>query len=198
MHISVDRIEVERNGKVIFSELSFKLKEKQLLYITGPNGSGKSTLLRTISGLIKPTIGKIEIIPDHPRPYVYSGHQDSLKNELTVEQSIMFWSKVYNYVLHSDAIINKMGLTDVRHVPIRALSAGWRKRVGISRLALSSSPIWLLDEPYASLDNKNIVFIEDLIEQHIQNNGLALIATHQLGSLCPTQNIEMQDYGFTI
>ena len=61
MFLTGSSLSCKREGKLIFSKLSFKIKSGELCFIKGPNGSGKSTLLRLLAGFIKVQTGKITL-----------------------------------------------------------------------------------------------------------------------------------------
>jgi ABC-type transport system involved in cytochrome c biogenesis ATPase subunit len=63
--------------------------------------------------------------------------------------------------------------------PSRALSAGQKRRLGLARLLVRKTPVWLLDEPYASLDDAGCAGVDDLINRHLADGGGVVLATHQ-------------------
>jgi heme exporter protein A len=71
-----------------------------------------------------------------------------------------------------------VGLKGFEDLPVRVLSAGQRKRVGLARLLLVPAALWLLDEPYANLDREGIVLVNRLLDTHAHRGGAALITSH--------------------
>ena len=72
-------------------------------------------------------------------------------------------------------IFNLKHLLDIK---IENLSSGEKRRVSLSRLILSNSKIWFLDEPTNSLDKKNTLIFFKILNQHLKSNGIAVIASH--------------------
>ena len=71
-----------------------------------------------------------------------------------------------------------VGLAGYEDAPLRTLSAGQKKRLGLARLWLSPAPLWLLDEPYANLDLEGITLVNRMVQAHLREGGAALITTH--------------------
>ncbi len=187
----------KREGKLIFSRLSFKINSGEICLIKGPNGSGKSTLLRLLAGFIKATTGEIilnnanitnnsDIIYEH---FFYLGHNNPLKNYLTVKQQIDFWEGIsqikYNLELDS------FNLKGIMNRKIYECSEGQKKRIGLSRLTIDDKKIWLLDEPTNSLDIENIEILKKHLKLHKKKGGIAMIASHGGFILKPDKNIVM-------
>ena len=187
----------KREGKLIFSRLSFKINSGEICLIKGPNGSGKSTLLRLLAGFIKVTTGEIilnnanitnnsDIIYEH---FFYLGHNNPLKNYLTVKQQIDFWEGIsqikYNLELDS------FNLKRIMNRKIYECSEGQKKRIGLSRLTIDDKKIWLLDEPTNSLDIENIEILKKHLKLHKKKGGIAMIASHGGFILKPDKNIIM-------
>ena len=71
-----------------------------------------------------------------------------------------------------------VGLAGYQDAPVRTLSAGQKKRLGLARQWLSPAPLWLLDEPYANLDLDGITLVNKMVQAHLHAGGAALITTH--------------------
>ena len=176
-----------RGGRVVFSALSFRLTRGKLLAVTGPNGSGKSSLLRLIAGLIRPAAGSFHVEGARKEDAVthYFGHADALKPGLTLRETLRFWGTVYRQEGRVpldpdfDESAEKVGLGHALDLPVGVFSAGQRRRVGLARLLISPRPLWLLDEPTASLDRDGEALLGSLMRDHLAAGGLIVAATHQ-------------------
>ena len=74
--------------------------------------------------------------------------------------------------------LREVGLQGLEDQPARTLSAGQRKRLGLARMRLLPSRLWLLDEPFANLDLEGIALVNQLVERHLAEGGGALITSH--------------------
>jgi heme exporter protein A len=176
-----------RAGRVVFTGVSFRLERGQVLAVTGPNGSGKSSMLRVLAGLLPPVAGALRFDgrgEDEPVIH-YVGHSDALKAAMSLRETLRFWTAVYRQqgrvILDPDfdEAAETVGLRHALDFSVGVLSAGQRRRAGFARLLLSPRPLWLLDEPTASLDRDGEALLASLIENHLSSGGLVAASTHQ-------------------
>jgi len=172
--ISVNSLSVSRGGINLLEGLNIELNGGQAGILHGPNGVGKTTLLRALAGLQPIESGKIEYSIDD---VCYSGHADGVKPTLTVRENLEFWADIFGHHSISEAAEQFM-ISDFLDLKVGTLSAGQKRRVGLSRLGLTGRSIWLLDEPTVSLDQSSVSIFENIIKDHLSKNGCALIATH--------------------
>jgi heme exporter protein A len=113
---------------------------------------------------------------------VYLGHSNGLKDDLTAIESLQFLARLHgreSSVQAIEAALRCMGIFHRRHLPVRTLSQGQRKRVALARLALETHPtLWVLDEPFDALDDVGIAAVQSLIKEHLQRNGAVLLTSH--------------------
>jgi len=184
----IKNISCIRSNKLLFKNLNFKLNNKELLVIKGANGSGKTTLLKILSGLLKPISGSIiinkkniNILKDEYFKYFeYVGHENAIKTALTVRENLNFYLKIKRNLTtkNFEKAIKIFNLKDLLDIKVENLSSGEKRRVSLSRLILSNSKIWFLDEPTNGLDKINTVNFFKILKQHLQLNGLAIVASH--------------------
>jgi heme exporter protein A len=164
--------------------LSFTVPAGGALVLAGPNGSGKSTLLRLLAGLVRPAAGQVlwdgtDALVDlarHGRRVAYVGHQDAVKPGLTVTENLHFAASVSGRPIAG--ALSALGLEALADLPARMLSAGQKRRLALSRLALSDAPLWLLDEPTLGLDTGSIERFGRLLAAHRAGGGIVVAATH--------------------
>jgi heme exporter protein A len=155
------------------------------LLLQGPNGSGKSTLLRVLAGLMPAAEGTVawdgaDVARDreaHRARLAYLGHQDALKGGLTALENLQFWAGFTGG--NAEAALKAFGLARLADRPVRILSAGQKRRLALSRLALGDAPLWLLDEPVTALDSDARAAFVALLKRHLAAGRLAIIATHE-------------------
>jgi heme exporter protein A len=184
----IKNISCIRGNKLLFKNLNFKINNKELLVIKGANGSGKTTLLKILSGLLKPISGSIiinkkniNILKDEYFKYFeYIGHENAIKTALTVRENLNFYLKIKRNltIKNFKKAIKIFNLKDLLDIKVENLSSGEKRRVSLSRLILSNSKIWFLDEPTNGLDKINTVNFFKILKQHLQLNGLAIVASH--------------------
>ncbi len=174
MTLRVTDLCVARGGVALLEGLSFSLASGRALVLRGPNGSGKTTLLRALAGLQPPEAGSVEGTED---TIAYAGHSDGLKPTLTVAENLQFWAAVFGSG-GIEAALDAYDLHDLADRPAGALSAGQKRRLGLSRLLVTGRPLWMLDEPTVSLDTSAVAMFADSVRAHLGQGGSALIATH--------------------
>ncbi|OUS32964.1 heme ABC exporter, ATP-binding protein CcmA [Rhodobacterales bacterium 56_14_T64] len=174
MSLVITDLCIARGGIPVLDGLSFTLEPGQALILRGPNGIGKTTLLRTIARLQPPVSGRVEGSEDM---IAYAGHSDGIKATLTVAENLIFWASVFGTEGISNAL-KSFDLELLRDRPAGELSAGQKRRLGLSRLLVTGRPIWVLDEPTVSLDVKSVAMFAAAVRTHLEEGGSALIATH--------------------
>jgi heme exporter protein A len=188
-----------RGGRVIFTGVSFRAQQGQILAVTGPNGSGKSSLLRVLAGLLGPAAGTFRIEGPGEDQVVthFVGHADALKAAMTLRETLRFWSAVYSHQgrvaldADFDEAANAVGLRHALEFPVGIFSAGQRRRAAFARLLLSPRPLWLLDEPTSSLDREGEGLLVALITNHLSAGGIVVAATHQELAIKPAVTIDL-------
>jgi heme exporter protein A len=171
------------NDEVLLENLSFKLEVGSVLYLTGPNGIGKTSLLQTIATLKKPLSGSIkfcnqDLFSFDTCPINYIGHNLAIKTELTALDNMLYWSEALDGSEALQAAIFYLGLQQVLHLRCSELSSGMRKKLALSRLLMSKSPIWLLDEIETNLDQDNILLFRHMLRSKLSAGGIAIITSH--------------------
>ena len=173
-----------RGERLVFRDLNFAVATGGALVLAGPNGSGKSTLLRLLAGLGRPAAGQVlwsggDALADltaHAARVTYVGHLDAIKLGLTAGENLRFAARVGGGQVA--AALEAFGLTALAELPARMLSAGQKRRLALARLALSSAPLWLLDEPTLGLDVASVERFGSVLAAHRARGGMVVTATH--------------------
>ena len=188
--LEISDLACTRGDHQLFSGLSFALSAGELLQIQGANGSGKTSLLRTLCGFMHPTAGKIswcgqdirELEGEYFAEMVYLGHLNALKDELNALENLRISAGLAGNVLsEKDALaaLRRMGLRGRETLPVKVLSQGQRRRVALARLLVENVPLWILDEPLTALDVSAVGLMQELIAQHLAQQGMVIYTTHQ-------------------
>jgi heme exporter protein A len=176
----------ERGGWRLFSDVAIALRAGGLLRVRGANGSGKTTLLRTLAGLTRPAAGAVRwrgkaLDSESRGETLFLGHAPAIKDELTVLENLEFSVRLSGLNdLGFENALERLGIARLADLPARYLSQGQRKRAALARLALSSrTPLWLLDEPFAALDDEAIAQVSGLCASHLAAGGMLVLTSHQ-------------------
>ncbi len=171
-----------RGGMVLTHDLTFAVTNAQCLLLRGPNGTGKSTLLLTLAGIVGPLAGASVLEGADPEagPQLhYCGHRNAIKPRLSVRENLAFWAALNGKTgLAVQAALDEVGLGHLAALDAGYLSAGQSRRLALARLLVSLRPLWLLDEPSASLDSDGHDLLIRLLDRHLDMGGLAVAATH--------------------
>ena len=119
------------------------------------------------------------------------GHRGILaagQDELTAEENLAEWISLGDRppapVAIRDALA-AVALERSRALPVRLLSQGQRRRIGLARLRLSRRPLWILDEPLTALDGEGIDVLRGLLDTHLEGGGVCVAASHQPLPIAP-------------
>ncbi|MDG2141199.1 MAG: cytochrome c biogenesis heme-transporting ATPase CcmA [Gammaproteobacteria bacterium] len=186
--LKVSQLFCERDERILFKGLAFSVREGQILQIKGSNGSGKTTLLRILCGLNSGYQGLIswrgkpigECLDEFYSSLTYIGHRVGVSKVLTPIENLRWVSGLHHQVTDQAiySSLQKMGLKGFEESQCFSLSAGQQQRVSLSKLPLSRSKLWILDEPFTTLDADGIELLEILLCEHVGRGGLALVTTH--------------------
>jgi heme exporter protein A len=160
-------VTLRRGGQLLFEGLDVALGPGEALQVNGPNGSGKSSLIRLAAGLLREERGEVV-----RSPLALANDDVALDRELPLWRALKFWAT------EVDPSMAALGLEHLADVPVRLLSSGQLKRATLARVAASSAPLWLLDEPLNGLDSDGADRLAELIAAHLAGGGAVLAASH--------------------
>jgi heme exporter protein A len=146
-------------------------------------------MLRIIVGLTPPDHGNLHWTKtSHPGSraaepeLTYIGHTNGLKDDLTVSESLHFLARLHDQDSAPERVANalrRLSIDHRSHLPIRVLSQGQRRRVALARLAMAQdASLWVLDEPFDTLDQDGIHIVNGLIEAHLARQGSVILTSH--------------------
>jgi heme exporter protein A len=178
-----------RGERVVFRNVGFDLKPGEALVLHGPNGCGKTTLLRVIAGLLGLMAGRLLLIgddnkalagEDRDRAIHFIGHQDQIRPQLRVAETLAFHAALLGAPRDTVApALEAWGLAELQGHSAALLSAGQRRRLSLARLSLQQRPLWLLDEPMTALDAASRQRLLAACHAHLGQGGLIVAATHE-------------------
>lgn len=201
--LDLHHLEVWRDDRCLFSDLSAALRPGDVLQVCGPNGAGKTTLLHLVAGLGQPRAGRIHW-QEHPREHdpeefqrnlLFIGHLPGIKAALTVAENLRFLASCRGLRLDDAALaaaLARVGLDGYEDCPTAQLSAGQKRRVALARLFTEPVPLWILDEPFTAIDQQGVAELEGWIADHAGRGGMVLLTTHHVLQLrCPLQRLTL-------
>ncbi|MFZ5493336.1 MAG: cytochrome c biogenesis heme-transporting ATPase CcmA [Pseudomonadota bacterium] len=175
-----------RSNTVLFRRLNWLLHAGEALRVAGPNGAGKTTLLRILCGLTEPARGAVcwdgtpiaDLGDDYRARLGFLGHQEGHFGDLTAHENLALAGAPVT-AADITAVLHRVGLSALARQPARQLSQGQRRRLGLGRLLLRPSTLWVLDEPLTGLDRAGVELVSHLLAEHLADGGLAVLTTHQ-------------------
>ena len=192
-----------RNDRQLFEDLNFSLEAGEMLVVEGPNGCGKTTLLRILTGLRLAESGQIlwrgepidRLAGDFYEQVNYVGHHDGNKHELSCLENLrLAQSMGIPSALDLDDVLEQVNLYAYGDTEVGSMSAGQKRRLALARLLATDSMLWILDEPFTSLDKASMGMFAELFERHLERDGVIVITSHHDISL-PTREVQRLDLG---
>ena len=180
MYCKLDHIHKSFGKQQVLKDISLEIPSGQVLGLLGPNGAGKSTLMKILIGLWKPDAGSVEV----PSNIGYLPENNPLYEDMYVVEYLLFMARITMRDASAkeqkervEILIERVGLTPERHKHIRALSKGYRQRVGLAQALIGDPDLLILDEPTTGLDPNQLVDIRNLIRQ-VGKDRTVILSTH--------------------
>ena len=172
------------DGTEAVRDVTFTVDKGEFVTVVGPSGCGKSTLLKIASGLLKPTVGGVDVDRDR-LGYVF---QDAtLLPWRTVKQNVELLAELHDIPeaerehLAEDAI-QLVGLDGFQNHYPKSLSGGMKMRASLARTLTLRPPIFLFDEPFGAVDEITREHLNEETQQLFLREGFAgLFITHSIG-----------------
>jgi heme ABC exporter ATP-binding subunit CcmA len=175
-------------GFPLLSGVTLEIERATLTVVTGANGAGKTSLLRLLGGLVALTSGtgtatgvdlRTGDLRELRRRVGWLGHEGSFYDDLTVRENLVFAAKALERPADDIArVLERVGLSSRANTQAKRLSAGQRRRLGLAWLLLRRPEMWLLDEPYASLDDEGRTFFDQLIGDVVASGASVIVSAH--------------------
>lgn len=172
------------------SDISFNIKQGELVSIVGPSGCGKTTILSLIAGLISSSSGEIILdktkVDGINKQVGYMFQKDHLFDWLTIWKNVLLGLDISKNKTKQNQkqildLLKKYGLIEFINAKPRELSGGMRQRVALIRTLALSPKLLLLDEPFSALDYQTRLLVgEDVWNIIKKENQTAIMVTHDI------------------
>ncbi len=189
--ITINKLAFNYGKLRVINNISLDIPAGTSFGLLGPNGSGKTTLIRLLVGLLKPADGSVRCLgrvssPANARLVGYMPQLPSLYTELSVEQNIDFFARIYGLrdkrkrTQRVSEVIKLVDLWPKREVQVMKLSGGMKQRVSLGCAIVHRPPLIFLDEPTVGLDPELRVHFWDYFESLTQSGSTIIISSHTM------------------
>lgn len=193
--IEVKNVTKKYGNFIAVDDISFEVKDHEIVGFLGPNGAGKSTTMNMITGFIEPTKGAIIIngydISKSPlkakKQIGYMPESTPLYMDLTVKEFVTYMAELKRVNRREkkqqvEEIIEKTGLKNVENKLIKNVSRGYKQRVSLAGALVGKPDVLILDEPTVGLDPKQIADIRELIK-NLGKEHTVILSSHILSEV---------------
>lgn len=178
----------------VLKDINLKLGQGKTVILAGNNGSGKTTLLKVLASRLRPSKGQGKIFgfdlvkeaTEVRRHVAYISVLGGHYLALSAFENLRLAANLYGHdskevtVAELEGKLDAVGLLAARHKQVRSFSSGMKKRLAIARLLIADADLWLLDEPYAALDQEGKALVDDLLINGKSQGRTILMASHEL------------------
>ncbi|MDD5116149.1 MAG: ABC transporter ATP-binding protein [Candidatus Omnitrophica bacterium] len=191
--VKVSDLEKKFGDFTAVNHINFEVKEGEIFGFLGPNGAGKSTTIRMLCGIYTPTsgsgsVGGFDIVKEQYRIKEHIGYMSqkfSLYDDLTVEENIDFYSRIYNIPeaqrkRRKDETIKVAGIEEFRKSLTSTLSGGWKQRLALGCAIIHKPKIIFLDEPTSGVDPITRANFWSVIKEMAAQGRTIFVTTHYM------------------
>lgn len=177
--------------KPVLRGLDFHVRQGEFVALLGPNGAGKTTFLRVLATLARPKMGEVwvggyrlpEQAPEVRRRLGVVSHQPLLYGDLTAEENLRFYGRMYGVPELEGriaAVLELVGLLSRRRDLVRSFSRGMQQRLAIGRAVLHEPQILLFDEPHTGLDQDAAGMLDEVLRTVASGGRTIVMTSHDL------------------
>jgi heme exporter protein A len=189
--IKVNKLVKRFGPKTILRGLSFDVEQGEFVALLGPNGAGKTTFLRILASLSRPTLGEVRVAgyrlpgeaPAVRRRLGVVSHQPLLYGDLTAEENLRFFGRLYGVVGLEERITEVLvlvGLENRRKDLVRTYSRGMQQRLAIGRSVMHDPEVMLFDEPHTGLDQDACAMLDTVLKEVAARGRTVVMTSHDL------------------
>jgi len=186
---------VKRFGlKTVLRGLDFEVQPGEFVALLGPNGAGKTTFLRILASLSRPSMGTVRVagyqLPHQAAAVRHRlgvvSHQPLLYGDLTAEENLIFYSRLYGVAEQAariSQVLELVGLSARRRDLVRTFSRGMQQRLAIGRAVLHDPDVMLFDEPHTGLDQDACAMLDTVLREVAARGRTVVMTSHDLSRI---------------
>lgn len=192
MNIKVDNVTKIIKKVRVLDHVSLEFKSGEITGLKGINGSGKTMIMRIISGLIRPTEGKVFINGrelkkemDFPESIGVLIDSPAFLDGYSAYDNLRYMASVKNKVSGEEIkdLLKKVELADAGKKKYKYFSLGMKQRLGIAAAIMEHPDIILIDEPTNALDSKGVEMVKCILQQEKERGALIVLTCHDYSVL---------------
>ncbi len=180
-------------GRTVVNNVNLSVREGEIVGLLGPNGAGKTTSFYMIAGLVPADTGcvsfagnDISTLPMHKRARLGMGYlpqEESIFRHLSVEENLLAVLETRKDLsrekrhYRADQLLERFGITKLRHSEALALSGGEKRRLTIARSLCTNPSLLMLDEPFSGVDPIAVGDIQSIVRDLRDEDGLSILIT---------------------
>jgi ABC-2 type transport system ATP-binding protein len=177
--IEVKKLTKMFNGFKALDNVSFNVKNGEILGFVGPNGAGKTTTIKLLTNLLTPTSGQA---------YINNINVPGVYDYLTPHEMLTYFGKIHKMNKNEinqkiKEVLKIVKLSDWEHKKIGSFSTGMQRRLAIAKAILHNPDILILDEPVIGLDPKGIKDVRDMLKQFKSKGVTIFLSSHLLNEV---------------
>ena len=189
MSLQVDNLTKVYGIQKALDGVTFSVKDAQVAGLLGPNGAGKSTLMKIVCGYMAPTAGTAKVCGLDVREHSletrakigYLPEHNPLYLDMYVREYLDFVGRIYmpakEVGRRREEVLEQTGLVPEAHKKMKALSKGYRQRLGLAQALIHDPEVLILDEPTSGLDPNQLEEVRALIRD-IGRRKTVILSTH--------------------
>lgn len=191
--LDVQRLTKYYGPLAAINDVSFEVRPGEVLGLLGPNGSGKSTTVKILTGLLKPTSGRVRLdgadvsgdLPAYKRILGYVPEEPHLYSYLTAPEYLEFVGRLRQLPdesLHEKIgrFLQLLGIYDDRYQTLSSYSKGMRQKVLIAAAVLHNPRVVVLDEPFSGLDVTSARVLKGFVRALAEEGRIVVFSSHVL------------------
>lgn len=177
--LDVSEISKSYKKKQVLQESSFDVSKGSCIVFCGGNGAGKSTIIKIVTGIEKPSTGKVTYHTTKKKKFGYMPDQMVFPKEQTPFEILSYYGSFLGSTKeHINEVIQKVGLWNERNQKVGSFSKGMSQRVNLAQCLLADADIYILDEPTNGLDPYWVIIFKQIINELKSQGKTVILSSH--------------------